>query len=184
MPIAISHNNEYINDAMKQMPNKNAVNPADQDPTTTSSSIQKNTPQDNKETALSTSSSRDIHNTTTTLTTTTTTAYDQFSFADQEASKLFPVNERRRKSIAVTGATPRPQLDSLVGQSLDTRRRSSMARNSFIADPSRHHETNSEDEQEGPMVPPHILAASTYTDETEELFGAVPRSNTWRKTYD
>lgn len=34
------------------------------------------------------------------------------------------------------------------------------------------------------MIPPHVLAANTYNDETEELFGAVPRSGTWRKTFE
>ncbi|KAI7849512.1 hypothetical protein BDC45DRAFT_275436 [Circinella umbellata] len=166
---------------MKQLPNENVVNPADQDPTTTaslSSSIQKNTAQNNDKEIITSSPSSQA-----------TKAYDQFSLADQEASKLFPGNERRRKSIAAVatiniGTTPRPQLDSLVGRSLDTRRRPSALKNSFIAEHHYHHETNSEDEQEGPMVPPHILAANTFTDETEELFGSVPRSNTWRKTYD
>ena len=87
-------------------------------------------------------------------------------------------------TTTTTGTTPRPQLDSLVGRSLDTRRRPSALRNSFIAEHHYHLETNSEDEQEGPMVPPHILAANTFADETEELFGSVPRSNTWRTTYD
>ncbi|KAI9496912.1 hypothetical protein BDB00DRAFT_79056 [Zychaea mexicana] len=224
MPIAISHNNDSsFSDAMKTMANNEkskAVNPADQDPTinnssatATSSSMQKNdAQQNNKEYTIPTGSSLVSR----------TQAYDQFSLADQEASKLFPTAylERRRKSVAATGATPRPQLDSLIGQSLDTRQRrrspsitataarnnhssynnnnNTSSSNSFIASTTtdqylsrqqqqqqQHHESNSDDEhQVGPMVPPHILAASTYTDETEELFGAVPRSNTWRKTYD
>ncbi|KAI8149097.1 hypothetical protein BJV82DRAFT_574381 [Fennellomyces sp. T-0311] len=169
VPIAISHSD--INEAMKELPNENAVNPADQDPTKTGSSIQKNNAESSKEVPLSTSKG--------------VIQYDQFSYADQEISKLFP-QDRRRKSIASTGTTPRPQLDSLVGQSLDTRRR--IARTPIMRNTDQqklsYYETGSGDEHEGPMVPPHILAANTYTDETEELFGAVPRSNTWRKTYD
>ncbi|ORZ01246.1 hypothetical protein BCR43DRAFT_561533 [Syncephalastrum racemosum] len=41
------------------------------------------------------------------------------------------------------------------------------------------------DAEEGPMIPPHILAASTYTDEAEELFGAIPRSSSgWRRQFE
>ncbi|RUP45107.1 hypothetical protein BC936DRAFT_148603, partial [Jimgerdemannia flammicorona] len=36
-----------------------------------------------------------------------------------------------------------------------------------------------DDDEPGPMVPPHVLVARTYTDETEKMFGAVPRSGKW-----
>lgn len=40
----------------------------------------------------------------------------------------------------------------------------------------RHNDTPPK-EVVGPMVPPHILAANTVTDEAEAVFGSVPRNN-------
>ncbi|KAI7905176.1 uncharacterized protein BX663DRAFT_484484 [Cokeromyces recurvatus] len=39
-------------------------------------------------------------------------------------------------------------------------------------------EENDDHIEEGPMIPPHILAANTATNETEVLFGSVPHSST------
>ncbi|RUS20905.1 hypothetical protein BC937DRAFT_94080, partial [Endogone sp. FLAS-F59071] len=41
------------------------------------------------------------------------------------------------------------------------------------------YDVDDDEDAGGPMVPPHVLAARTYTDETEVLFGAVPRSAKW-----
>jgi len=44
---------------------------------------------------------------------------------------------------------------------------------SFTDERSKHNHDNDDDDS-GPMIPPHILAAQTFIDETEELFGPVP----------
>lgn len=41
------------------------------------------------------------------------------------------------------------------------------------------YDVDDDEDAGGPMIPPHVLAAKTYTDETEVLFGAVPRSAKW-----
>ncbi|KAI9317075.1 hypothetical protein BX666DRAFT_2027172 [Dichotomocladium elegans] len=111
--------------------------------------------------------------------------FGQFSFVDQEASMLFP--PQRRRSIAVARAGSRPQLDSLpvIGRSLDTRSVRSRAKDNVgggVVDDDN--DDDDDDDRNAPMIPPHVLAASTFNDETEELFGAVPRSNTWRMTFE
>lgn len=164
VPIAISYE-QHTPKFTQGSFNENAVNPADQDPTNVRSSVQKNTRLDQQ------------HQQAKSL-----VSFDRFSLADQEASMLFPPHQQRRKSIAVTRTTHRPQLDGLVGQSLDTRssRRMSLLRQ----DGSPTHSVSDDEDDKGPMIPPHVLAANTYNDETEELFGAVPRSGTWRKTFE
>ncbi|KAI7883865.1 hypothetical protein K492DRAFT_205070 [Lichtheimia hyalospora FSU 10163] len=163
VPIAISYE-QHTPKFTQGSFNENAVNPADQDPTSIRSSVQKNTHLDQQ------------HQQAKSL-----VSFDRFSLADQEASLLFPPHQQRRKSIAVTRTTHRPQLDGLVGQSLDTRsRRMSLLRQ----DASSTHSASDDEDDKGPMIPPHVLAANTYNDETEELFGAVPRSGTWRKTFE
>lgn len=164
VPIAISYE-QHTPKFTQGSFNENAVNPADQDPTNVRSSVQKNTRLDQQH-----------------LQAKSLVSFDRFSLADQEASMLFPPHQQRRKSIAVTRTTHRPQLDGLVGQSLDTRssRRMSLLRQ----DGSPTHSVSDDEDDKGPMIPPHVLAANTYNDETEELFGAVPRSGTWRKTFE
>lgn len=166
VPIAISYE-QHTPKFTQGSFNENAVNPADQDPTNVRSSVQKNTRLDQQQQQQQAKS---------------LVSFDRFSLADQEASLLFPPHQQRRKSIAVTRTTHRPQLDGLVGQSLDTRssRRMSLLRQ----DGSPTHSASDDEDDKGPMIPPHVLAANTYNDETEELFGAVPRSGTWRKTFE
>ncbi|KAG0167356.1 hypothetical protein DFQ28_009682 [Apophysomyces sp. BC1034] len=170
LPIAISHPEHVM--VTKAEETENAVRPSDRDPTKSTRSEKKIT-----ESPRATSSYVN---------------YD-YSLADRETSQLFPQVERRRKSVAI-GATrgPKPQLFSLVGESLDTR--SARIRKKDL--PATHREAveqlrkfaevsdDEEDEEHGQMVPPHILAARTYTDETEELFGAVPRSQMWQRTME
>lgn len=164
VPIAISHGDSRVDTGPTS--EGNAVNPADRDPTKAESSLRQHD-----------------HETRTGNKRSSVADYDRFSLQDQEVSKLFPGYERRRQSIAVARAMSRPQLDSLIGQSLDTRRRYSSSARKNISQ-SVHEDWSDDEAGNGKMIPPHILAASTYTDETEELFGAVPRSGTWRKTFE
>lgn len=72
--------------------------------------------------------------------------------------------------------------------SLDTRGRRLSSRSKADASLENQNQDDVDDDEDeeaiGPMVPPHILAASTYTDEAEELFGEMPRSSGWRRTFE
>ncbi|KAF7725162.1 hypothetical protein EC973_000414 [Apophysomyces ossiformis] len=169
LPIAIHQPERNLTPEAEET--KNAIRPSDRDPT---DSTDNNKPSESRGSKIGSMN------------------YD-YSLVDREISQLFPQAERRRKSVAIGAMTgPQPQLFSLVGQSLDTR--SSRIRKKDLS--LSHREAidhlrksadisdDDEDIENGQMVPPHILAARAYTDETEELFGAVPRSQAWQRTID
>lgn len=167
LPIAIGQSDRSTKQPIESSTG-NAVNPADQDPTAIGSSLQRNTPSQDFRSAAST--------------------FDHFTQADQQVSLLFPNPDRRRKSIAALRTkTPTFSQGKLTAMSLDTRGRRLSLRNKTNASLETQMQDDDDDDEEeaiGPMIPPHILAASTYTDETEELFGEMPRSSGWRRTFE
>lgn len=168
MPIAIDHS-ERSNKQPVESSTENAVNPADQDPTAVGSSLQRNTPSQDFRSAAST--------------------FDHFTQADQQISLLFPNPDRRRKSIAtIRTKTSTFSQGKITAMSLDTRGRRLSSRSKADASLENQNQDDVDDNEDeeaiGPMVPPHILAASTYTDEAEELFGEMPRSSGWRRTFE
>ncbi|KAI8878213.1 hypothetical protein K501DRAFT_228811 [Backusella circina FSU 941] len=80
--------------------------------------------------------------------------YD-FSYSDRMLSEQFP--QRRRKSL-VSNSLIRPQLDTLVGKSLDTRGIMQKKQNKREKD----------EENFGPMLPPHLWTAMAAKEEEEE----------------
>ncbi|KAI8388889.1 uncharacterized protein BYT42DRAFT_561621 [Radiomyces spectabilis] len=165
VPIAISYP-----DQLPAMFEKNTVNPSDYDPT----SVYQKTPQ----------SARSINH--------------GFSLIGEEGHLAYPSMDRRRKSIAAMSLMPsaRSFRSAVGGKSLDTKtlmtwepesRREAVEKLRRTARNSRTFEDDaddSEDRDNGPMIPPHILAENTFNDETEALFGAVPRSSARHRAMD
>lgn len=194
VPIAISHGYQSW---VPREPEK-TVNPAERDPTSI-----------NEELIQPPTSSERTEQRSPAVQASSYVGYDHSSMSDQAVSRQFPLTERR-KSLAATGMTFRtltPLGTTVIGGSLDTRgrmapmassRKSSIAggkeRGGSVGRPAetagrrgslRPGQDSESDAEEGPMVPPHILAASTYTDEAEELFGAIPRSSSgWRRQFE
>jgi hypothetical protein len=103
--------------------------------------------------------------------------YD-YAEADRRASSQLPPldfsSSKRRSSIpSFTG-------DSKISSNntIFSHHHSSSSNKNKI---HHHHKssvlTEEDEEVQGLMIPPHILAANTITDETEALFGSVPRNN-------
>ncbi|KAI7861474.1 hypothetical protein BDF14DRAFT_1887133 [Spinellus fusiger] len=109
------------------------------------------------------------------------------SYSDRATSQLFPPATERRKSLASTRHPTRSLLDMASGKSLDTRHPAasrSLHTREDIFEQLRHNALDTLDPSKEPMVPPHIWIASTYVDEEEELFGAVPRSHGWHRAME
>lgn len=83
-----------------------------------------------------------------------------YAQVDREVSSQFPPLDmtRRKSSVTVTS-------------------------NHVTSNKDTHNNYKSND-NEGPMIPPHILAANTVTDETEAIFGSVPRQSIRNRPID
>jgi hypothetical protein len=92
-----------------------------------------------------------------------------YAEADRETSSLFVPSDRyRRKSSSAISYKNK-------AHNYHTRYYSSGNKTGSV----KFNNVNEEDEEDevGPMIPPHILAANTVTDETEAIFGSVPRNS-------
>jgi hypothetical protein len=89
-----------------------------------------------------------------------------YAETDRRASSVFPPLNKEKKRIST-------RLSSSYFESLnnDTRRLSS-SKNRIQLELEQDEDVN-----HGPMIPPHIFAANTVTDETEALFGSIPRTS-------
>ncbi|KAI9481546.1 MAG: hypothetical protein EXX96DRAFT_217653 [Benjaminiella poitrasii] len=83
--------------------------------------------------------------------------YNISSFSDKQLSDQFPA-PRRRKSLATSSSLIRPQLDSVVGKSLDTR--------GLLKKKVNEAESNyASDDDFDSSLPPHVWAAMETIDE-------------------
>lgn len=67
-----------------------------------------------------------------------------------------------------------------------TRRKSSVTvtSNHVTSNNDKPNTHNIDRKDEGPMIPPHLFVANTVTDETEAIFGSVPRQSIRNRPID
>lgn len=100
-----------------------------------------------------------------------------YAEADRRASLKFPPLNLKRNSIhhhatMATTASSHPKEDH------HTQQQQHLSSNKNKIELELEEEDGTEQDQDRPMIPPHILAAHTVADETEALFGSVPRNST------
>ncbi|GAN03571.1 hypothetical protein MAM1_0043d03026 [Mucor ambiguus] len=93
-----------------------------------------------------------------------------YAEADRRASLNFPPLDLKRNSVHHAMPTSYQKDDHTQQQHLSS--------NKNKIELELEEEDDTEQDQNGPMIPPHILAAHAVADETEALFGSMPRNST------
>ncbi|CAO3613807.1 unnamed protein product [Mucor fragilis] len=96
-----------------------------------------------------------------------------YAEADRRASLKFPPLDRTRQRTSTHHVSTLHHTDDHTQQ-----QQPHLSSNKNKIELELEEEDGSEQAQDGPMIPPHILAAHTVTDEAEALFGSVPRNST------
>lgn len=107
-----------------------------------------------------------------------------YAEADRRASSQFSsleFNNGRRKSTAIHDVN---KVNRNYTQNHHNPARRSTQNKIQIENLVFNDNDEEEEQDNGLMIPPHILAANTVTDETEALFGSVPRNSVRNRPID
>lgn len=99
-----------------------------------------------------------------------------YAEADRRTSLKFPPLDFNRQRKSVHHALSTSHHTTMDNDTQPQKQHLSSNKNKIELE--LEEEDDTAQDHNGPMIPPHILAANTVADETEALFGSVPRNST------